>query len=91
MTTGGQIPDQTPRFRQFPYNATGLRGKRLRLLTAHPTDDAGADSDLPQGITDVIAIDDTPNVTLSVQVHPPDQPTRIVFVAFDQLALYDEE
>lgn len=91
MSRTERVPDQAPRFQQFGYDTTGLRGKKLRVLTTYPTDDAGADSNLPAGITDVVAVDDTPNVTLSVQVHPIDDPTRIAFVAFDQLALYTDE
>ncbi|OBG70970.1 MULTISPECIES: hypothetical protein [unclassified Mycobacterium] len=59
-------------------------------MTDVPTNDAGYPQDLPKGITDVIAIDDTPNINLSVRVHPPNDPAKIAFVAFDQLALYDE-
>lgn len=79
------LPNCTP----FPYFQKGLRGKRLRLLVTYPTDDAGADSDLPRGTTEVIALDDTPNVNLSVRVHPVGNPDRVAFVAFDQLALYE--
>ncbi|KAA8946839.1 hypothetical protein [Mycobacterium sp.] len=89
MARPEQVPDQTPRFRQFRYDATGLAGKRLRLLTDMPTNDAGDPQDLPRGITDVIAIDDTPSVFLNVRVHPPDDPTRVALVAWDQLALYE--
>lgn len=79
------------RFRQFRYDATGLRGKRLRLLTDMPTNDAGDPQDLPEGVTDVIAVDDTPRVLRSVRVHPPGDPDRIAVVAFDQLALYEDQ
>jgi hypothetical protein len=76
-------------FHQFPYDTTGLRGKRLRVLSDIPVNDAGVPQDLPEGIIDVIAIDDEPNINLSIRVHPLDDPTRIAFVGFEQLALYD--
>lgn len=91
MSRSDHVSGPKGQFRQFRYDTTGLRGKKLRLLAAYPTDDAGIDADLPAGVTDVIAVDDTPNVTLSVQVHPVDDPTRTAFVAFDQLALYTDE
>lgn len=79
------LPNCTP----FPYFQKGLRGKRLRLLVTYPTDDAGADSDLPRGTLDVIALSDTPNINLNVRVNPVGNPERVAFVSFDQLALYD--
>lgn len=91
MTRSEQDGGRIPPFRPLRYDTTGLRGRKLRLVTDYPTDDAGIDADLPAGIADVVAIDDTPNVTFSVQVHPVDDPTRIAFVAFDQLALYSDE
>jgi hypothetical protein len=59
------------------------------VLTDIPTDDATVLQDLPVGITDVIADDDTVSVNLTVRVHPVDNPTQIAYVRFDQLALYD--
>jgi hypothetical protein len=79
-------------FHRFRYDTTGLHGKRLRVLTDMPTNDAGWPQDqLPKGITEVIAIDNEPNVNLSVRVHPPQNPNCVAFVAFDQLAIYDEQ
>jgi hypothetical protein len=72
------------------YDQTGLRGKRLRVLVAEPTNDAGYDADLPAGITQVITIDDEPNPNLTLRVHPPDDPARIAYVRYDQLALVQE-
>ena len=77
-----------PPFRRFRYDVTGLRGKRLRLLTDMPTSDSGNPQDALIGITDVIAIDDTPSVFLDVRVHALDDPARTGLVRFDQLALY---
>ena len=76
-------------FHQFPYDTTGLRGKRLRVLSDIPVNDAGVPQDRPAGITDVIAIDDEPNINLSVRVHPPGNPNCVAFVGFEQLAIYD--
>jgi TIR domain len=75
---------------QFRYDAKGLRGKRLRLLTDVPTDDAGVPQDLPVGITDVISTEDEVGPNLSLRVHPLGDPKNIAYVAFDQLALYEE-
>lgn len=82
--------DDDRTFHQFRYDTSGLRGRRLRVLLDIPTNDAGWPQGLPKGITDVIAIDDEPNVNLSVRVLLPDDPDCVAFVAFDQLALYDE-
>jgi hypothetical protein len=78
-------------FHVFRYDATGLRGKRMRLLTDLPTNDAGDPQDDLIGHTDVIALDDTPSVFHSLRVHPVDDPDTIAIVAIDQLALYDQQ
>jgi hypothetical protein len=83
--------DKTRTFHQFRYDATGLRGKRLRLLTDMPTNDAGDPQDDLIGVTDVVAVDDTPGVFLSLRVHPVGEPNRTAIVAIDQLALYDDQ
>jgi hypothetical protein len=75
----------------FPYDMTGLKGKRLRMLAAIPTDDAAVPQDLPAGITDVIADDDEVSVNLTVRVYPVGDPHTIAYVKFDQLALYDDQ
>ena len=72
------------------YDQTGLRGKRLRVLVTEPTNDAGYDADLPPGITEVVTIDDEPNPNLTLRVHPPDDPSRVAYVRFDQLALAEQ-
>ena len=78
-------------FHRFSYEATGLSGRRMHLLTDIPTNDAGFPQDLPEGITEVISADDVVGPNLSVRVHPVDDPTQIAYVAFDQLAIYDNE
>jgi hypothetical protein len=86
-----QQPSDAEGFRPFSYETTGLTGRRLRLLTTIPTDDAGIPQDLPQGITDVVSADDQVGPNLSLRVHPVDDQTQIAYVAFDQLAIYDDQ
>jgi hypothetical protein len=90
MARNQKAPGSQPAFRRFRFDATGLAGRRMRILVEHPEDDAGRDSDLPPGTTDVIAIDDTPSVFLELRVHPVDLPERIAHVRFDERGLYDE-
>ena len=59
---------------QFGYNATGLRGKRMRVMTDLPTNDAGDPQQELLGHTDVISLDDAPSVLHSLRV--PRGPTR---------------
>ena len=76
--------------RYFRYNATGLRGKRMRLMDDLPTSDAGWPQEVLIGLTDVICLDDTPDVMHDLRVHPVGQPDAVARVEFSQLALYDE-
>jgi hypothetical protein len=69
------------------YDQTGLAGQTARLLTDLPTDDAGVPADLPDGTTEVIVVDDTPNPTLTVRVHSVGSDADTSFVRFDQLAV----
>jgi hypothetical protein len=41
MTRADQESDCKPSCRQFPYDATGLQGKPMRLMGELPTGDAG--------------------------------------------------
>lgn len=84
-------PGEARKFHRFRYDTTGLSGRRLRLLTDMPTDDAGVPQDLPVGITEVISTEDEVGPNLSVRVHPLNDPTQIAYVAFDQLAIYDDQ
>lgn len=86
-----QPASEAQEFHRFSYEATGLSGRRMHLLTDIPTNDAGVPQDLPVGITEVISADDVVGPNLSVRVHPIDDPTQIAYVAFDQLAIYDNE
>ena len=69
------------------YDQTGLAGQTARLLTDPPTDDAGVPADLPAGTAEVVVVDDTPNPTLTLRVHPVGSATEVSFVRFDQLAV----
>jgi hypothetical protein len=82
--------EHPPAFHSFPYDVTGLKGKRLRVLTDMPTDGM-APVELPIGVTDVIAVDDEVSVFLTLQVHPVDDPSTVASVLFDQLALFDDQ
>ena len=69
------------------YDQTGLRGRTAELLTDLPTNDAGVPVALPAGTTRVVIVDDTPNSTLTLRVHPVGEVDRVVFVDHTQLAL----
>ena len=56
-----------------------------------PTSDAGHIQDSIKGVTNVICVDDTPNVMLDLTVHPAEQPDVIACVEFRQLAIYCNE
>jgi hypothetical protein len=77
--------------RHFRYDATGLRGKRMRLMDDLPTSDAGHPQETLIGVTDVICLDDTPNVMHDLRVHPVDRPDVVALVEFRQLAVYDDQ
>ena len=80
-----------PKVRHFRYDATSLRGKRMRLMDDLPTSDAGRPQEALMGVTDVICPDDTPNVMHNLHVDPVGQPDTVAVVDFDQLALYDPQ
>jgi hypothetical protein len=84
-------PGGDARFHQFRYDTTGLRGRRLRLVTDLPTSDSGRPQEALIGLRDVICLDDTPSVLHNLRVHPVGQPGAVALVAFDQLALYDNQ
>lgn len=69
------------------YDQKGLRGRLARVLVEEPTDEIDWPADLPAGIETVVILDDEPNPHHTLRVHPPDDPTRIALVVFDQLAL----
>ena len=71
---------------------TGLKGRRLRVLTDLPTNDAAVPQDqLPSCITDVIAAEDDVTILNTVRVHPVGDPRTIAYIRVDQLALYDQQ
>ncbi|MGQ4601072.1 DUF7161 family protein [Nocardia sp. R6R-6] len=69
------------------YNQKGLRGRLARILVAEPTDEIDWPADLPPGTDTVVILDDEPNPHHTLRVHPPNDPTTIALVVFDQLAL----
>ena len=72
------------------YSQTGLRGKLARVLVDEPTDEIDWPADLPAGTRTVVIVDDGPNPHHTLRVHPPDDPTRIALVVYDQLALCED-
>lgn len=72
----------------FRYDAIGLRGQRMRLMDEMPTSDAGHLQEVLIGVSDVICVDDTPNVMHDLTVHPVGRPGVLGRVEFRQLALY---
>ena len=73
------------------YDQTGLRGKSARVLVEEPTDEIDWPADLPAGIKTVVILDDEPNPHHTLRVHPPDDPSRVALVVFDQLALCEDQ
>lgn len=73
------------------YDQTGLHARLAVLLTDLPTNDAGGPVDLPRGTTHVEIIEDTPNATLTLQVHPVGEAHRVVFIDHTQLALVTDQ
>ena len=90
MTRAQQDSSPKPGSRQFRYDAIGLRGKRMRLIDDLPTSDSGRPQEALKGLRDVICLDDTPSLH-NLRVHPVGQPDTVSLVAFDQLALYDDQ
>ena len=69
------------------FDQTGLTGQVAVLLTDLPTNDAGVPVDLPPGTDRVVVLDDTPNPTLTLRVHPAGDPQHIVYIDHADLAL----
>ncbi|WP_373167868.1 DUF7161 family protein [Mycobacterium marinum] len=80
-----------PTVHPFRYDTTGLRGKRMRLMDEMPTSDAGWPQEALIGHTDVICLDDTPDVMHNLRVHPDGHPDVVALVEITQLALYDNQ
>ena len=84
-------PGTEPKVRHFGYDATGLRGKRMRLMDDLPTSDAVWPQEALMGLTDAICLDDAPDVMHNLHVHPVGKPDTVGLVEFRQLALYDDQ
>ena len=93
MTPRQVFPDTTEllRWHCVEGDQTGLAGRRARLLTKEPTDDAGYPADLPPGTRQVVIVDDTPNPTLTLRVQTLGDHPVAAYVRFDQLAVRDED
>jgi hypothetical protein len=72
--------------RPFRYDATGLRGKRMRVMY-----DAGDLHEALLGARDVICIDDTPNTLHDLRVHPVGLPDVVFRVDANQLGIYGNQ
>ena len=72
------------------WDATGLAGKRARVLVNVPTDEIDNPADLPEGTKTVVIASDqvTPHHTLFV--HPEGHEEHLALVAYDQLSLLEE-
>ncbi|SUA31400.1 Uncharacterised protein [Mycolicibacterium fortuitum] len=81
------MPDPVP----IRYDQTGLKRRMAVLLTDLPTDDAGAPANLSPGTVHVVIVDDTPNPTLTLRVHPAARPQNVAFVDHTQLGLIEPE
>lgn len=81
------MPDPVP----IRYDQTGLSGRMAVPLTDLPTDDAGAPVNLPASTVHVVIVDDTPNPTLTLRVHPAGCPQDVVAIDHAQLGLTEPE
>lgn len=78
-------------FSPLRYDQAGLCGRRARVLVEELTDEVDWPADLPPGITTVVIVDDAPNPHHTLRVHPPNDPTRVALVVFDQMALCKDD
>lgn len=85
-----RLVEGLPTLRPFRSDLTPLRGRRLRVLSESPTDDTGKLQSHLAGVPDVIADADTVGPGLTVRVRLPQQTNAFGYVAWDQLAFYDE-
>jgi hypothetical protein len=69
----------------------GTSGKFIRASRSGVASDSGRPQEPLKGLRDVICLDDTPSVLHNLRVHPVGQPDTVALVAFDQLALYDDQ
>jgi hypothetical protein len=87
---GQSAASQSAAGASIAWNATGLAGKRARVLVNVPTDEIDNPADLPEGTKTVVIVSDqvTPHHTLFV--HPEDDEEHLALVAYDQLSLLEE-
>lgn len=80
------MPDLVP----IRYDQVGLKGRVAELLTDLPANDAAVPVDLPRGTKRVFILDDTPNPTLTLRVHPVGDERTVAYVDHCELALTTE-
>ncbi|MBB4854778.1 hypothetical protein HNP40_002170 [Mycobacteroides chelonae] len=82
-----------PGYPPLPYEATGLQGRRARIIVEHPHDDQGFPATFSEGTREVIIDDDEPSVFTNLAVyvpgHKPENPMDMQLVRADQLSLLD--
>ncbi|MFT4127030.1 MAG: hypothetical protein QM662_12485 [Gordonia sp. (in: high G+C Gram-positive bacteria)] len=69
------------------FDQTGLAGRTAVLLTDLPTDTAGVPVDLPPGTRRVVVLDDTPDPTLTLRVHPVGDERTVAYIDHAELAM----
>jgi hypothetical protein len=72
--------------RPFPCDATGLRGKRMRLTWS-----AGDLQEVLFSANDLICVDDTPNTLHDLRVHPVGLPDVVFRVDANHLGIYGNQ
>ncbi|EFV14847.1 DUF7161 family protein [Segniliparus rugosus] len=69
------------------FDSEGLRGRLAKILVDDPVNSGLNPADLPPGTTEVVIVDDTPDVTADLAVHPVGQPDKIAIVHYNALAV----
>ncbi|MGL6234815.1 MAG: DUF7161 family protein [Segniliparus sp.] len=81
------MPTDETVWERIDYDTEGLRDRVARILVDDPEDDVGYPAELPVGTTEVVILDDTPNVHLCLRVHVAGYPEAIAYIKYDQLAV----
>ncbi len=71
----------------LPWDAKGLSGKLAHVLVDEPTDEIDNPANLPSGTKTVVIVSDEPTPHHTLFVHPPDDPSRVAVVVYDQLSV----
>lgn len=81
------MPTDETVWERIDYDTEGLRDRVARALVDELVDDMGYPADLPAGTTQVVILDDTPNVNLCLRVHALESPEATAYVKYDCLAV----